>query len=208
MFITFEGTEGSGKTTVLREITKRLQEGRYITTREPGGVPIAEAIRSVILDERSTMMDEWTEAYLYTAARRQHLIERVIPALNEGKVVLCDRFIDSSLAYQGYARGLGIDTVESINRIVIGTYMPDVTIYFDVPPEVGLQRIFKNRSDEVNRFDQESLNFHKKVYEGYTKVRERFPERIRTVDASQSIERVTEEVWKIVEDAIRPLNHS
>lgn len=187
---------------------KRLQEGRYITTREPGGVPIAEAIRSVILDERSTMMDEWTEAYLYTAARRQHLIERVIPALNEGKVVLCDRFIDSSLAYQGYARGLGIDTVESINRIVIGTYMPDVTIYFDVPPEVGLQRIFKNRSDEVNRFDQESLNFHKKVYEGYTKVRERFPERIRTVDASQSIERVIEEVWKIVEDAIRPLNHS
>ena len=208
MFITFEGTEGSGKTTVLREITKRLQEGRYITTREPGGVPIAEAIRSVILDERSTAMDEWTEAYLYTAARRQHLIERVIPALNEGKVVLCDRFIDSSLAYQGYARGLGIDTVESINRIVIGTYMPDVTIYFDVPPEVGLQRIFKNRSDEVNRFDQESLNFHKKVYEGYTKVRERFPERIRTVDASQSIERVIEEVWKIVEDAIRPLNHS
>lgn len=208
MFITFEGTEGSGKTTVLREITKRLQEGRYITTREPGGVPIAEAIRSVILDERSTMMDEWTEAYLYTAARRQHLIERVIPALNEGKVVLCDRFIDSSLAYQGYARGLGIDTVESINRIVIGTYMPDVTIYFDVPPEVGLQRIFKNRSDEVNRFDQESLNFHKKVYEGYTKVRERFPERIRTVDASQSIERVIEEVWKIVEEAIRPLNHS
>lgn len=208
MFITFEGTEGSGKTTVLREITKRLQEGRYITTREPGGVPIAEAIRSVILDERSMMMDEWTEAYLYTAARRQHLIERVIPALNEGKVVLCDRFIDSSLAYQGYARGLGIDTVESINRIVIGTYMPDVTIYFDVPPEVGLQRIFKNRSDEVNRFDQESLNFHKKVYEGYTKVRERFPERIRTVDASQSIERVIEEVWKIVEDAIRPLNHS
>lgn len=86
--------------------------------------------------------------------------------------------------------------------------MPDVTIYFDVPPEVGLQRIFKNRSDEVNRFDQESLNFHKKVYEGYTKVRERFPERIRTVDASQSIERVIEEVWKIVEDAIRPLNHS
>ena len=181
---------------------------RVIITREPGGVPIAEAIRSVILDERSTMMDEWTEAYLYTAARRQHLIERVIPALNEGKVVLCDRFIDSSLAYQGYARGLGIDTVESINRIVIGTYMPDVTIYFDVPPEVGLQRIFKNRSDEVNRFDQESLNFHKKVYEGYTKVRERFPERIRTVDASQSIERVIEEVWKIVEDAIRPLNHS
>ena len=208
MFITFEGTEGSGKTTVLREITKRLQEGRYITTREPGGVPIAEAIRSVILDERSTAMDEWTEAYLYTAARRQHLIERVIPALNEGKVVLCDRFIDSSLAYQGYARGLGIDTVASNNRLVIGPYMPDVTIYFDVPPEVGLQRIFKNRSDEVNRFDQESLNFHKKVYEGYTKVRERFPERIRTVDASQSIERVIEEVWKIVEDAIRPLNHS
>lgn len=208
MFITFEGTEGSGKTTVLREITKRLQEGRYITTREPGGVPIAEAIRSVILDERSTAMDEWTEAYLYTAARRQHLIERVIPALNEGKIVLCDRFIDSSLAYQGYARGLGIDTVESINRIVIGTYMPDLTIYFDVPPEVGLQRIFKNRSDEVNRFDQESLNFHKKVYEGYTKVRERFPERIRTVDASQSIEQVIEEVWKIVEDAIRPSNHS
>ena len=208
MFITFEGTEGSGKTSVLREITNRLQKDCYITTREPGGVPIAEAIRSVILDERSTGMDEWTEAYLYTAARRQHLIERVIPALEEGKIVLCDRFIDSSLAYQGYARGLGIDAIESINRMVIGSYMPDVTIYFDVQPEVGLQRIFKSRSDEVNRFDQESLNFHKKVYEGYTKVRERFPERIRTVDASQPIEQVIEEVWKIVEDAIRPSNHS
>lgn len=200
MFITFEGPEGAGKTTILKMIAKNLEEKQYeyIQTREPGGIRISEAIRSVILDKAHTEMDARTEALLYAASRRQHLIERVMPALENGTIVLCDRFIDSSLAYQGYARNIGIQEVWNLNQFAIQDCMPTFTLYFDIAPELGLQRIAANADREVNRLDQESISFHKRVYEGYEQVLQMFPNRIYRIDASQSVETVFEECWKII----------
>jgi dTMP kinase len=200
IFITFEGPEGAGKTTVIAEIYKRLeQEGKkVILTREPGGIRISEKIRNIILDNEHQEMDGRTEALLYAAARRQHLVEKILPAVAEGHIVLCDRFVDSSLAYQGYARGLGMDEVMSINAFAIDNTMPDVTVYFDITPEEGLRRISKNDEREQNRLDNETLQFHHKVYEGYKLLLEKFPERIIRTDASKPLSEVTENVWKII----------
>lgn len=192
VFISLEGPDGAGKTTIFHLLGKQLKEQGYdiLTTREPGGIPIAEQIRHVILDKANIAMDARTEALLYAAARRQHLIEKVKPALNMGKIVLTDRFIDSSLAYQGYARELGIDEVLAINQFAIEEMMPQLTLYFDIEPEIGLKRINRNKGREINRLDLETLSFHKKVREGYLILRDRFPERIVTIDASQSVEEV------------------
>ncbi|MFD1204512.1 MULTISPECIES: dTMP kinase [Sporosarcina] len=200
VFITFEGPDGAGKTTVLGEIVKRLEEKgvSVVATREPGGIRIAEKIRNVILDNEHQEMDSRTEALLYAAARRQHLAEKVLPALQEGKIVLCDRFVDSSLAYQGMGRGLGMDEVMSINAFAIDGTMPDLTIYFDITPEEGLQRIGKNEAREQNRLDNESMRFHKNVYEGYQKLLKQYPKRIISVDATKPLLEVTENVWKII----------
>ena len=134
-FFSLEGCEGAGKSTVLKLLADTLkQKGfRVVTTREPGGIEIAEQIRNVILDRNNVKMDEKTEALLYAAARRQHLVEKIIPELDKGSIVLCDRFVDSSLTYQGYARGIGINEVLTINKFAIEDYMPDLTIYLDVP---------------------------------------------------------------------------
>ena len=185
LFITFEGPEGAGKTTVITKIYDRLKaEGRQVVlTREPGGIRIAEKIRTVILDTDNIEMDAKTEALLYAAARRQHLVEKVVPALDEGVIVLCDRFIDSSLAYQGYARGLGIDEVLQINQFAIGNTMPDLTVFFDINPEEGLSRIAQNNEREMNRLDKENVSFHEKVYEGYKELIQRYPDRIVKTDA-------------------------
>ncbi|PLR80278.1 dTMP kinase [Bacillus canaveralius] len=195
IFISVEGPEGAGKTTVLSLLAKELEtEGhKVMMTREPGGIDIAEQIRKVILNTHNTAMDPRTEALLYAAARRQHLVEKVKPALEDGAVVLCDRFIDSSLAYQGYARGLGIDEVLSINQFAIEQMMPSVTLYFDIDPEEGLGRISKNAGREVNRLDLETIEFHYKVREGYYILMKRFPERIHRIDASQPIQNVYEQ---------------
>ncbi|MEK3906822.1 dTMP kinase [Oceanobacillus sp. FSL W7-1309] len=195
-FITFEGGEGAGKTTILQAIASRLTDLGYdvITTREPGGINISEKIRDIIHDPDHTEMEERTEALLYAAARRQHLVEKVLPALEQGKVVLCDRFIDSSLAYQGYARGLGIDEVFSINQFVIGDCMPDLTLFFDITPKKGLERIAANKDRERNRLDLENLKFHEMVYEGYQILKDKFPNRIQTIDADQSIDIVEQAV--------------
>ncbi|MFY4777206.1 dTMP kinase [Metabacillus sp. RGM 3146] len=203
-FITFEGPEGAGKTTILQKAVDLLKEKgiNVLATREPGGIKIAEQIRSVILDKENTEMDARTEALLYAAARRQHMAEKVIPALDEGRIVLCDRFIDSSLAYQGYARGLGIEEVLGINMFATNHVMPDLTVYFDLHPEAGMQRINKNDSREVNRLDLEEIDFHYKVQEGYKKVLSMFPERIVTIDASGSIEKVTQDVMNILANKI------
>ncbi|MEC2058080.1 dTMP kinase [Peribacillus psychrosaccharolyticus] len=196
IFITIEGPEGAGKTTVLKLIGESLKNLGLdvVLTREPGGIPIAEQIREVILNKENTAMDGRTEALLYAAARRQHLIEKVVPALNAGKIVLCDRFIDSSLAYQGYARGLGIDEVYSINQFAIEGLMPQLTIYFDIEPAEGLKRIKKSGIREVNRLDLEELQFHEKVRDGYKKAIEREKSRFFVVDASLPIEQVSEAV--------------
>ena len=195
MFITIEGGEGAGKTTILSGIADWLksQGWEVVVTREPGGIPIAEKIRDVILDRAHTDMDARTEALLYAAARRQHLVQKVEPALRTGAAVLCDRFVDSSLAYQGHARGLGIGEVWAINRFAIGDLLPDLTLYLDIRPEIGLERIRSSGGREINRLDLEDLDFHRKVREGYLLLSERHPERIVTIDAEQPPERVLEQ---------------
>ncbi|MEX3748033.1 MULTISPECIES: dTMP kinase [Lysinibacillus] len=205
LFITFEGPEGAGKTTVIQKIAERLAQENIdvLATREPGGIEIAEKIRTIILDPAHTAMDERTEALLYAAARSQHYFEKVRPALDAGKMVICDRFIDSSLAYQGYARGIGVDEVLSINEFAIGKKLPDMTILFDLAPEVGLARIHAHGEREVNRLDVESLAFHKKVREGYLQLVERYPKRIYVVNADQNIERVVEDVWSLLYEVIQ-----
>ncbi|WP_153127220.1 dTMP kinase [Peribacillus tepidiphilus] len=192
IFITFEGPDGAGKTTVLQMVGEKLAQSglKVLLTREPGGISISEQIRQVILNKDNTSMDGRTEALLYAAARRQHLVEKVKPALEKGYIVLCDRFIDSSLAYQGYARGLGIKEVLTINEFAIEETMPELTLYFDIEPEEGLKRISTNNSREVNRLDMETLSFHKKVREGYQIVIEQFKDRFFIIDASLPIERV------------------
>ncbi|MEH7481710.1 dTMP kinase [Neobacillus drentensis] len=196
IFITFEGPDGAGKSTIINMVAQEF--GNVLLTREPGGIDIAEQIRSVILNKENTAMDPRTEALLYAAARRQHLIEKVKPALAEGKIVLCDRFVDSSLAYQGYARGLGIDEVFVINQFAIENLMPELTIYFDIEPELGLKRINKNKGREINRLDLENLEFHQKVSTGYHLLIERFPDRIKSIDASGTVEEVFQETLKII----------
>ncbi|ALP89009.1 MULTISPECIES: dTMP kinase [Clostridium] len=202
LFIVFEGGEGTGKTTAIESIYDWIQEKdlKCIKTREPGGIKISEEIRQVILDKDNTKMDGRTEALLYAAARRQHLVEKVIPALNEGYVVLCDRFIDSSLAYQGFARGLGIDEVMSINKFAIGEYMPDLSILFDLEPKIGLERISTSGEREINRLDLEKIDFHEKVREGYNKVYKENRHRIVKINAEQSKENVLKEIKKILEN--------
>ena len=164
MFITLEGPEGSGKTSAVKKVVERLSEEGYsiIQTREPGGTPIAEEIRGVILDKKNTNLDPRAEALLYAASRRQHLIEKVWPAIKEGKIVICDRFLDSSLAYQGGARGLGVDEILNINLFATEGKWPDLTLLFDIDPRIGLERINKNANREVNRLDLEKLDFGSK----------------------------------------------
>ena len=204
LFITFEGVEGAGKTTALSYIQNPLTEAGYqvIRTREPGGIEIAEKIRDVILNPEHTAMEARTEALLYAAARRQHLVERVLPALEEGKIVLCDRFIDSSLAYQGYARGLGIDEVYEMNRFAIGDAMPDLTILFRIDPVEGLKRIAANKDREQNRLDLEKIDFHQKVFDAYEQLIDRFPNRIQPIDASQPVEAVQNECLNLIKNQL------
>ncbi len=204
LFIVFEGGEGTGKTTAIDEIYKWIISNnlKCIKTREPGGIKISEQIRQVILSKENKLMDGRTEALLYAAARRQHLVEKVIPALDEGIIVLCDRFIDSSLAYQGYARNLGIEEVMSINEFAIGKYMPDVSILFDLDPKIGLDRINNSDSREINRLDLEKLDFHEKVREGYNIIYENNKERIIKIDASVSKENVVKQIKHILKPKI------
>jgi dTMP kinase len=200
IFIVFEGGEGSGKSTMLDKTYNWLVNNGVscIKTREPGGIEISERIRNIILDINNTQMDIRTEALLYAAARRQHLVERIIPALQDGKVVLCDRFIESSLAYQGYARGLGIKEIYEINKFAIDNYMPDLTILFDIDPEIGLNRINGDKNREINRLDLEKLDFHNKVRQGYRILLDENVDRIKKVNAEKSVDEVFSQVKEII----------
>lgn len=202
IFITIEGGEGAGKSTLIELLSNMiLERGKSVlTTREPGGIPIAEQIRSVILDRANVTMDARTEALLYAAARRQHLVEKVVPALEQGQLVICDRFVDSSLAYQGHARGLGMDAVWEINRFAIQELMPDLTIYMDVTPETGLSRISQASEREINRLDLEQMSFHEKVREGYHLLMKKFPERMVSINAELSPEQVYHDVLNVIEE--------
>ena len=196
-FITFEGGECSGKTTVIAKICEKLDELNieYIATREQGGIRIAEDIRRIILDVKNTEMTPECEALLYAASRMQHLSQRVIPAIRSGKVVLCDRFLDSSLAYQGYARGLGMENVLKANSFALD-YLPGLTIFIDVLPEVALKRL--NGRDKTDRLDLEAQGFHSRVYEGYQQVLKMYPDRIKRIDGNNSLEQVTEDCLQAV----------
>ena len=192
MFITFEGGEGTGKTTLIQEIAKHFRQSyQVVTTREPGGSVITEAIRDIILNPKYQGVTPYTEALLLAASRAQHLDEVILPALKQNAIVLCDRFIDSSLAYQAYARNLGFEFVLSINRYAVEN-LPNLTFYIDLDPQVGLSRIAHR--DKYDRLDQEAFDFHTKVREGYIEVYKRYPERIVKIDGNQSIEHILKEI--------------
>ena len=200
MFITLEGPEGSGKTTAVNAAVAELEKRGYsiVRTREPGGTPIAEQIRNVILDKANTAMDPRTEALLYAASRRQHLVEKVWPAVKEGKIVICDRYLDSSLAYQGGARGLGIENILNINMFATEGTFPDLTLLFDIEPEVGLARIAANANREVNRLDLEKLDFHKNVRNTFLDLAKKYPDRFVIIDASKSQEEVANATLDVI----------
>jgi dTMP kinase len=200
MFITFEGGEGSGKSTAIKTIVSELQKEGYsiVLSREPGGTPISEEIRSIILDKKNTEMDPMTEALLYAAARRQHVVEKILPALKEGKIVLCDRYLDSSLAYQGAARGLGVKRIYNLNQYATDGLLPDLTIFFDLLPEKGLSRIEANASREVNRLDVEKLSFHEKVYKAFHDLANEYPSRYVVIDATLDPASVAKEAYAAI----------
>ncbi|MEO1770130.1 dTMP kinase [Candidatus Enterococcus ferrettii] len=198
LFITIEGPDGAGKTSVIEELFPRLQQVAtkdIVKTREPGGIPIAEKIRQVILDPKNDRMDDRTEALLYAAARRQHLIEKIWPALEQGKIVLCDRFVDSSLAYQGAGRGIGMREVAQINEFAIEGTVPDITLYLDVDSDTGLQRIMSSRKNQIDRLDAEGLQFHQRVRHAYLKLADEHSERIIKIDARKRLELVVEDCF-------------
>lgn len=193
LFISFEGGEGSGKSSVINVVKEKLEKDghKVVITREPGGVNVSEQIRQVILAVDNHMSKE-TEALLYAASRTEHLYAKVIPLLNEGYIVLSDRYIDSSLAYQGYARGIGIEKVLEINMFA-KEFLPKVTYFFDVRPEVGLARI-KGR-DKIDRLDLETLDFHQKVYDGYLEVCKLYPERVKKINGERNIEEIISDIY-------------
>jgi dTMP kinase len=203
-FITFEGGDGCGKTSVIKAIIEKLENDGHIIvkTREPGGSSIAEKIRNIILDVDNTGMEYVTESLLYAACRSQHLHDIVIPSLEAGKVVICDRFVDSSYVYQGIARGVGFEKVREINELVVGDHMPDLTIYIDATPEICLAR--RNSRDEAqNRLDLESLEFHHKVRNGYKEICEMFKDRIVTIDGDQPLEKVIEDTYSVLKEFLK-----
>ena len=200
MFITLEGVDGSGKTTVAKALVEILENGGYdvLYTREPGGNKIAESIRSIALDTSNIDMDARTEALLYAAARRQHLVDVIEPALQAKKIVICDRFIDSSIAYQGYARKIGYELVEYINDFAIAGIRPDLTFLIDVKPEVGLERISKDKNREINRLDLEEVEFHQAVYNGYQELAEKYGARIKVIDGERPAVEIVADIYQMI----------
>ncbi|MDF2556779.1 MAG: dTMP kinase [Bacillales bacterium] len=208
LFITIEGPDGAGKTSIQKEAARILSEEgfHFELTREPGGIDIAEQIREIILNPKNTAMDARTEALLYAASRRQHLAEKVIPYLDKGINVLCDRFVDSSLAYQGYGRGIGVDQVFQMNQFAIQDTMPDLTLFMMLEPEIGLERINRNRAPgDVDRLDMEKIDFHKKVYEAYCDIAKKYPSRIEVIDASKCFEEVLENTVSAIRKYLKKL---
>lgn len=199
MFISFEGGEGSGKTTLIKKLAEHFRAKGHVVhvAREPGGSAVSEKIRNLLLDSDSEITPK-AELLLYLAARAQHLDEKIAPALNAGAIVLCDRFNDSTVAYQGYARGLGADLVQNLCNQVTGEMQPQITFFLDIAPEKGLAR----SSGKPDRIEKESLRFHEKVREGYQQLAANEPQRIYTLDAEKSAETVFNEALKTIETAL------
>ncbi|SYV98304.1 thymidylate kinase [Oenococcus oeni] len=205
-FITIEGPDGAGKTSLLDNLMPALRDifgDNLIETREPGGVRISEAIRKIVLGLKYPEMNRRTEALLFAAARAQHMVEKIEPALADGKIVLSDRFVDSSIAYQGGGRELGIETVSEINNFATNGLQPNLTLLLDLPSEVGIARIMKHRSDEVNRLDKDRLVFHKKVRQTYLQLAKDQPNRIKVLDATQSPEKIAINALQLIQESLK-----
>ena len=197
-FITFEGCDGSGKSTQLKMLSKYLTENNipHVFTREPGGGKISEQIREILLNGKNSEMTDECEALLYAASRVQHLQDVVEPALKEGKLVICDRYVDSSLAYQAYGRNLGVDFITKINAYALENYLPNVTVFIDLSPEAAFLR--KKGADENDRLEQAGMAFHNRVYEGYLAVASDNKSRVARVDGAGTPEEIFEEVIRVL----------
>lgn len=197
LFISIEGSDGSGKSTQLENIKKYYEDkgAKILATREPGGTAISEKLRSILLDKDNSEMSPIAEMMIYSASRAQLVDEVIRPALERGEVVICDRFIDSSIAYQGYGRGLG-DMVEKVNLYAVGDIMPDLTIFLDLDPALGRKRVQERYGTEsMDRLEQEKMDFHYRVYEGYKALAKAYPDRIVSIDASRSIEEMKDDIY-------------
>lgn len=204
LFITMEGTDGSGKTTQVELLQKYFKLKKYdvVFIREPGGTNIGEQLREIILNSNNKNMNNLTEAFLYASARAQLVNEVIVPSLKNGSIVLCDRYIDSSIAYQGYGRKLGSDLINKINNIATGGLVPDITIFLDLSPEVSLKRREEQNKlleEKLDRLEQEKEYFHNQVYTGYKMLASQNKDRIKVIDATKSKEKVHEEVVKTIE---------
>ncbi|WFQ89821.1 dTMP kinase [Mycoplasma feriruminatoris] len=205
MFITFEGMDGSGKTTALLKVKEELERLNYqvLVTREPGGEMIAEQIRQIILDNKNQNMDAWTEALLFIASRNQHLQKVIKPALQKNIIVISDRFIDSTSAYQGSARNIGVNLVNQVQQIVLKDCLPDLTLFFDVSFSEAEKRMKIRGENSKNRLDKEQSDFKQKVYQGYLELVKNNPERIKVIDANKDIDQVYNQAIKIILEKLK-----
>ena len=202
LFITFEGTDGAGKTTQIERLTADLRQAGYdvCLTREPGGTPISEQIRDMLLNPDHSEMAATTELLLYAASRAQHVSEVIKPALEAGKVVISSRFADATVVYQGYGRGLDLERISRLNRIATDGVTPDVTFVLDLPVEIGLQRVQNSRGG-LDRLEREKIEFHRRLREGYQTIARQEPQRLKIIDAQVS----PEQVYTQIQEAIQPL---
>ena len=202
LFITFEGTEGCGKSTQINALAARLQDQgqQVLQTREPGGTPLGEAVRNLLQhDEAGVGMSPEAELLLFTASRAQLTRERILPAIAKGEIVLCDRFMDSTTVYQGVARQINTQAVATINRFAVGDARPDLTILIDLPPEVGMARVHARSDGQLDRIEQEAIEFFQAVRTGYLKLAESEPERFLVLDGSASVEVLEQQIWAAVQ---------
>ena len=199
LFITLEGGDGAGKSTQIRNIERFFTEKGLVVvhTREPGGTAISEKLRDILLDNGNTEMTAVTEMMIYAASRAQHVRELIMPALERGEVVICDRFVDSSVAYQAYGRELG-DMVAEVNRHATGGLRPDITFWLDIDPEAGKARAAK--AGELDRLELEKMDFHYRVYEGYKKIAEQEPDRVKRINAADSVEEICSNIYACLEE--------
>ncbi len=202
LFITLEGGDGAGKSTQIRNIERFFTEKGLVVvhTREPGGTPIGEKLRDILLDKDNAEMSAVTEMLIYAASRSQHVREFVMPALERGEIVICDRFVDSSIAYQAYGRGLG-DMVAEVNRHATGGLRPDITFWLDIDPEAGRARAAK--AGDLDRLEREKSDFHYRVYEGYRRIAEQEPDRVRRIDAADTVENICSRIYECLEELCR-----
>ncbi len=202
LFITLEGGDGAGKSTQIRNIERFFRRKGLVVvhTREPGGTPISEKLRNILLDNENSEMDPVTEMMIYAASRAQNVREKILPAIERGDIVICDRFVDSSVAYQAYGRQLG-DMVEEVNRHATGGLVPDITFWMDIDPEAGKARAAK--AGDLDRLELEKMDFHYRVYEGYRRIAEKDPDRVKRIDAADTVDNIRDHIYECLEELCR-----